>query len=95
MHWTHFYEQGNGLAITLQSFYSNILGSIGMEGIISEWCYKGTILQRNYRKMTISWSFSYNSVVKLNKKIGSHNITMLCSNQCYIEVCYKGTALYF
>ena len=24
---------------------------------------KGTILQRNYRKMTILWSFSYNSFV--------------------------------
>ena len=24
------------------------------------------ILQRNYRKMTIKWSFSYNSIVKLS-----------------------------
>ena len=31
---------------------------------ISELCYTGTILQRNYRKMTIKWSFSYNSFVK-------------------------------
>ena len=29
------------------------LGSIGMDGVISELCYKGTILQRNYGKMTI------------------------------------------
>ena len=28
------------------------LGSIGMDHVISEPCYKGTILQRNYRKMT-------------------------------------------
>ena len=40
------------------------LGSIRMYRIISEPCYKGTILQRNYRKMTINyrkmtiiWSF--------------------------------------
>ena len=40
------------------------LGSIGMDRDISGPCYKGTILQRNYRKMTIKWSFSYNSFVK-------------------------------
>ena len=42
------------------------LGSIGMDRVISEPCYKGTILQRNYRKMTIKWSFSYNSFVKFH-----------------------------
>ena len=42
------------------------LGSIGMDRVISELCYKGTILQRNYRKMTIKWSFSYNSFVKFH-----------------------------
>ena len=31
--------------------------AIGMGCVIRESCYKGTILQRNYRKMTISWSF--------------------------------------
>ena len=36
-----------------------------MDCVISELCYKGILLQRNYRKMTISWSFSYNSFVKL------------------------------
>ena len=38
-------------------------GSIGagMDCGIREPCCKGTILQRNYRKMTILWSFSYNS----------------------------------
>ena len=25
---------------------------IGIDGVISEVCYKGTLLQRNYRKMT-------------------------------------------
>ena len=35
-----------------------------MDHYISELCYKGTILQRNNRKMTIKWSFSCNSFVK-------------------------------
>ena len=30
------------------------LGSLGMDRVISETCYKGTILQRNSRKMTIN-----------------------------------------
>ena len=50
------------------------LESIGMDHDISELYHKGRILQRilqrNYREMTISWSFSYNSlknsVVKIN-----------------------------
>ena len=40
-----------------------------MDGVISESCYKGTVLQRNYRNMTISWSFSYNYFVKFLGKI--------------------------
>ena len=28
--------------------------------------YKGTILQRNYRKITFLWSFSYNSFKKFH-----------------------------
>ena len=47
-------------------------GSIEIDHVISELCYKGTILQKNYRKMTILWSFSYNSFVKFcGKKIGA------------------------
>ena len=42
---------------------------IGMDSGISELSYKGTILQGNYRKMTISWSFSYNSFEKFHGKI--------------------------
>ena len=58
-------------------------------------CYKGTILLRYYGNITILWSFSYNSFVKLHgKKFGSHNMTLLYPNLCYNEVCYKGTALY-
>ena len=45
--------------------------------------YKGTILLRNYRKMTMLWSFSYNSFVKFCGKIfGSHNMTVLYPNPC-------------
>ena len=59
-----------------------------MNPFISELCYKGTILQRNYRKMTIKWSFSLNSFVKFHcKKFGSHNMTVLYPNLCYNEVC--------
>ena len=50
---------------------STILESIRMDCVISESCYvisescyKGTILQKNYRKMTISWSVSFNFFVK-------------------------------
>ena len=37
-------------------------------GVISESSYKETILQRKYRKMTILWSFSYDSYGKLHSK---------------------------
>ena len=33
-------------------FIAPCLRSIGMNYVISESCYKGTILQRNYKKMT-------------------------------------------
>ena len=40
-----------------------------MDRVTSEPYYnKGTILLRNSRKMTISWSFSYNSLVKFHGK---------------------------
>ena len=42
--------------------------SIGIGFVVNDPCYKGTILQKNYRKMTISWAFSYNSFVKLHGK---------------------------
>ena len=43
-----------------------------MDYVINEWQYKWTILQMNYRKMTISRSFSYCSFVIFHdgKKIG-------------------------
>ena len=49
---------------------------------IIELCNKWTILQRDYRKMTISWSFSYNSLVKFHvkKNIGATTLP------CYIHI---------
>ena len=53
------------------------LGSIGIDCVISKSCHKVIILQRNYRKMTMKWSFSYKLFVKfLDKKIGSHHMIM-------------------
>ena len=36
--------------------------------VIRKLCHLGTILQRNYRKMTILWSFSYNFYIKFLDK---------------------------
>ena len=56
---------------------------------------KGQFYKKNHRKMTIKWSFSYNSFVKFHgKKFGGHNMTMLYQNPSYNKVCYKGTAVY-
>ena len=46
--------------------------------VISELCYKGTLLQRHCRKMTMS--FSNNSFVKLHVNFFcSHNMTCVIS----------------
>ena len=42
--------------------------SIGMDHVLSKAFYKGIILQRNYRIMTMKWSFSYKCFIKLNGK---------------------------
>ena len=60
---------------------------------MDESSYKWTILQRNYRKMTILWSFSYSAFLKFHGKNGNYSMTMLCPNQNYNKVCYKGTEL--
>ena len=44
----------------------------------NELCYKGTILQRDYRKRTILWSFSYNS---FKKNMGA------TKGPCHIQIC--------
>ena len=58
------------------------LGSLQMDCVISEPCYKSTLLQRNCN-FTIPW---------LNSHLiffSSHNILVLYLNMCYNEVCYK------
>ena len=67
-----------------------------MDCAISELCYrhdKGTILQKNYLKMTILWSFSNNYFVKLHgqKKIGPHNMTMLYAIVSMNKKCHNHT----
>ena len=50
--------------IQFSPFIMLCFGSIGMDGALHEPCCKVTILQSNYRKMTIPWSFSRNYFVK-------------------------------
>ena len=65
-----------------------VLGSIGLDLVINESYYKGTIIQRNYRKTNMTWSFSYNSFVKFHgKKNGRHIMAVLYPNLYYSEVC--------
>ena len=61
---------------TVQSLNKAIFGSIKMDHATSKSCYKGKILQNNYRKMTIAWSFSFNSLVMFHGKLRSHNMTV-------------------
>ena len=56
------------MEVQCRSFIALYLGSIRTDHVISEPCYKGMILQRNYRKMTILWSFSYDPFVKFHGK---------------------------
>ena len=55
--------------------------SEGMVHVISELCSNRTILIRNYRKKTILWSFSYNSLQNSMVKIFGHrSMTVLYPN---------------
>ena len=66
-----------------------------MNRVLSELCYKGTISQRNYRKILIKWSFACTSLLKVaGKMFGNHSMTRLYLNLCYNGVSYKGTALF-
>ena len=44
-----------GNVIQLSPFITLSMGSMGMDHVISESCFRGTNLQWNYRKMTILW----------------------------------------
>ena len=66
---------------TVQCLCNAIFGSIEVESVINELCRKVTILQRNDRKMTISWSFSYNSFLKLHGK----STCVCCIQICVIK----------
>ena len=77
---------------TVHSLYNALFEVYRNDLVISELCYNGTILHRNYRKMTVS--FSYNSFVKLYGKTFRSHMSVLYHNPCYNEVHYKGTALY-
>ena len=72
---------------TVQSLIMLCFRSLGKDCILRESSYEGTILQRNYKKMTMEWSFSYNSLVKFNyEKFGSSNMTMLYPNLSQLKV---------
>ena len=59
--------------------------SIEIYHVISELCYKGTIFQRQFRKMTISCSFSY---VKFDgKKMGAFGTHGVLSKIAIIMRC--------
>ena len=53
MSWLSFHSYKN---IQCSFFITLCFGSIGMDCVITVTCYKGTILQKNYRKMTIPLS---------------------------------------
>ena len=63
-----------------------------MDHVLKGQFYKGII-----RKMTILWSFFYNSIVKSHcKKIWEpqhDHVKYVYPGMWYNEVCYKGTAL--
>ena len=58
---------------------------IGMDHVISELCYKGIILQRNYTKMTI-----YNPIIcKIPWYFFLSHMSVLYPNLCYNECVIK------
>ena len=66
MHWLNLYSQSRikrSMFNTVHSLYKAIFEN----RVISELYYKGTILQRNYWKMTISFPI-YNSFVEIHGK---------------------------
>ena len=61
-----------------------------MDHVISEACYTNTVfLQRNYRKMTIKWSFSYNSFVFYDKKVREPQHDCVKSESLYKQGAFR------
>ena len=93
MLWSSYMNFNLECCAAVQSLYNTIFKSIGMDCVISESCYNGKILHKNYRKMTFPWSFSCNSFVKFcGKNIWEPQYEHVISKS---EMCYKGIALYF
>ena len=68
--------------------YSPMFG--GIDQVRNELCYKGTILQRNYRKMTILWSFSLDSFVEFHGNFFSAaTANSYIEILCYSKLCYE------
>ena len=78
------------MPLTVQSLYNAIFG-LEMDCVISELCYIGKILQRNYGHFPIIFFVK----CQVKKKIEIHNMTMFYPNKCYNDVCHTGAALYF
>ena len=69
----------NASKIHFNPFIILSLGSIEMDHVISELCYKGVVLQKNYRKITT----------------GSQDMTVLYPNPCYNEGRYNVVEVYY
>ena len=52
----------------MQTLKMLCLGSMGSNHVKVNHVIKGQFFEGNYRKMTISWSFSYNAFVKFHDK---------------------------
>ena len=82
----------SGVSFGVHSFLTLCLWSIKRNGDCYNVNHAIKILQRTYRKMTILWSFSYNSFEHFHgKKIWEpDNMTVLYPNWCYNELCLIG-----
>ena len=66
-----------------------------MDHVIYGSFYNRTILRTNYRKNTISGSFSYNSFVQFHgKKLKKSQNDCVISKSGFNQMCYKGIAVY-
>ena len=68
-------------------------------GFILTMLYVNRVIKGRFQKGIIENDhfliiFLYSFVKFHGKKIGSHNMTVLCPYQCYDKLCYKGISLY-